>query len=62
MYCRTASDARWPVSGFFSSAVATGRPLTASVTSMMQRRFFPSGRFNTEVNATCRVMVSRFVA
>ena len=42
--------------------MTTGMPLTARVTSMMQRRFLPSAFFMIEVNATWRVMVSRFLA
>ena len=33
LYCRRASSADWPVSGFFSSSVAVGMPFKLSVTS-----------------------------
>ena len=63
MYCLHASSARCPVSGFFSSAVTTGRPLTLSTTSMMHLRGVPSGFLSTlDVKLTCRVIVSRLAA
>ena len=33
LYCRRACSTDWPVSGFFSSRVATGMPFRLSVTS-----------------------------
>jgi hypothetical protein len=61
-----ASAARCPVNGLLSSAVTTGMPLTARVTSMTQRRclfaFGPSIFFITEVKPIWRAMVSRFLA
>lgn len=61
-YWCIASAARCPVSGFFSSAVTTGMPLTARVTSMMQRLCPPPGFFMTEVKPAWRVIVRRFLA